>query len=191
VPKVWPVLSRTHLSQEETLLLQHAGFQLQQRPTLSPRRLFNMSKIFKTTLFDQPPPKNPNAYPTIRNSRTIRRIANAPTTKQWNKWESAGNIRGQILGVTLLPQPGLGTIVSLETGIDPNKNVYRITIGMFPTCTCLDFTNMVVFAIGGLQQYVNCKHLYYLYRYFCKMDVNENKFIHAPSYSFNELNLLV
>jgi hypothetical protein len=105
VPKVWPVLSGTQLNREETLLLQHAGFRLQQRPTLSPRRLFNMSQIFNIVLFDLPPPENPDAYPTVRNSRTIRRIAHAPTTEQRNKWESAGNIRGQILEVTLLPQP--------------------------------------------------------------------------------------
>ena len=63
-------------------------------------------------------------YPTVRNSKAIRRIANAPTTEQQNKWESASNIRGQILGVTLLPFPGLGTIVELETGSSSNKNAY-------------------------------------------------------------------
>jgi hypothetical protein len=191
VPDVWPVLSGTHLNREETMLLQHSGFQLQQRPTLSPRRLFNMSNIFKTVLFDKAPPRNPDMYPTVRNNRAIRRIANVPTTEQRNKWESAGNIKGQILEVTLIPQPGLGAIVSLETGVEHNRNVYRITIGLFPTCTCPDFVHMVVSAIGGRQQYVNCKHLYYLYRYFCKMDVNEDKFIHAPSYSFNELKVLL
>lgn len=66
-----------------------------------------------------------------------------------------------------------------------------MTIGMFPTCTCPDFINMVVSTIGGQQQYVNCKHLYCLYRYFCKMDVNEDKFIHALSYSFNKLKVLL
>jgi len=84
-----------------------------------------MSKIFKTILFDQAPPRNPDAYPTVRNSRAIRRIANAPTIEQWNKWESAGNIKAcQILEVTLIPQPGLGAIVSLEIGAEHNKNVY-------------------------------------------------------------------
>ena len=79
----------------------------------------------------------------------------------------------------------------LETGLDSNKNAYQVTIGMFPTCSCPDFVNMVVSAIGGRQQYVNCKHLYYLYKYFCKMDVYKDKFIQAPSYSFNELKLLL
>ena len=46
VPDIWPILSGTNLNREETLLLQHAGFQLQERPSLSPEELFNMSKKF-------------------------------------------------------------------------------------------------------------------------------------------------
>ena len=191
VPEVWPVLSRTNLNREETLFLQHAGFRLQERLVLSPRRLFHMSGIFSPILFDHPLPKNSDVHPTMRNNKAIRRIANAPTSEQQNKWESAANIRGQILGVTLLPHPGLGAIVELETGIACNRNTYRVTVGQFRTCTCPDFVNMAVSAIGGRQQYVNCKHLYYLYRYFCKMDIQKDKFIHAPSYSFSEVKELL
>ena len=126
---MWPVLSGTNLSREETLLLQHAGFQLQERPLLSPEELFNMSKIYDPTVFDQPCPPNPDAYPTIWNNRAIRRLPNAPTIQQQNKWESARNVRGQILGVTLLPSSELGAIVVLEIEAHPIKNVYRITLG--------------------------------------------------------------
>ena len=171
VPKVWPVLFGTNLNREETLFLQHVGFRLQERPVLSPRHLFNMSGIFNPIFFDHASPKNSNVHPTVRNNKAIRRIANAPTSEQRNKWESAANIRGKILGITLLPHPGLGAIVELQTGLACNKNAYRVTVGQFSTCTCPDFVNMVVSTIGGRQQYVNCKHLYYLYRYFCKMDI--------------------
>ena len=172
-------------------MLQHAGFRLQERPILSPRRLFSMSTVFSPILYDHPLPKNSDVHPTMRNNKAIQRIANAPTAEQRNKWESAGNIKGQILGVILLPLPGLGAIVELEMGSAGNKNAYRVTMGQFPTCTCPDFVTMAVSAIGGRQQYVNCKHLYYLYRYFCKMDVNKDKFIHAPSYSFTKLKELL
>ena len=93
--------------------------------------------------------------------------------------------------MTLVPPPGLGAIVVLQTGVEPKQNVYRVTVSTFPSCTCPDFVNMVVSAIGGRAQYANCKHLYYLYRYFCKMDIHDDKFIHAPSYSFNELKVLL
>jgi len=52
VLEVWPFLSGTNLSRDETLLLQHVGFHLQECPTLSPHLFFNMSKIFKTILYD-------------------------------------------------------------------------------------------------------------------------------------------
>ena len=173
------------------MLLQHAGFQLHERPSLLPKELFNMSKLCDPTIFDQPCPPNPDAYPIIWNNRPIRRLPNAPTIQQQNKWESARNVRGKILGVTLLPSPRLGAIVVLETEAHPIKNVYRITLGQFSTCTCPDFVNMAVSTIGGRQQYVNCKHLYYLYKYFCKMHIHDQKFIHAPSYSFNKLKLIL
>jgi len=80
-------------------------------------------------------------------------------------------MRRQIVRVTLFLFLSLGAIVALETRANPNKNVYQITMDMFPLCTCPNFVNMVVSTIGGQQQYVNCKHLYYLYKYFCKMDV--------------------
>jgi len=110
-----------------------------------------MSNIFNSVLYDKTPPKDASVYPIVQNNRTIRRIANALTTEQRNKWESAGNIKRQILGVTLLPFLGPGAIVSLETGVDNNRTVYRITMGMYPSCTCPNFTNMVVSVIGGRQ----------------------------------------
>jgi len=91
-----------------------------------------MLKILKLILYDQPPLENLNAYSTIRNNQTIRRIANAPTTKQQNKWENAGNIRGQILGVTLLPFLDLDAIVVLEIGA--NYGGYVPHMHMFGLC---------------------------------------------------------
>ena len=160
LPEIWPILTGTSLNREETLLLQHAGFCLQEQPKLSPRELFIMSKIFEPIFFTQPCPSNPDVHPTFRNNRTIKRLANPPTIEQRNKWESASNIRGGILGVTLVPLLGLGAIVVLQTGVESNKNIYRVTMDTFPTCTCPDFVNMMVSVVGRRAKYVNCKHLY-------------------------------
>jgi hypothetical protein len=115
VPDVWLVLSGTNLARHETLLLQDPDFKLQERPSMSPRRMFMLSNIFEAPFFDQPGLTNPNIYPTTRNSTTIRRNANAPTTKHHKKRESACNIKRTVLGVTVLPFPGLGAIISLES----------------------------------------------------------------------------
>ena len=35
--------------------------------------------------------------------------------------------------------------------------------------------------------YVNSKHLYYIFRFFCKLDYKVNTFIHAPTLSLDEV----
>jgi hypothetical protein len=78
VPDIWPILSVTNLTREETLLLQDAGFKLQERLSMSPPRMFAMSNLFEALLFDHPGPPNLEIYPTTWNSKSIRRNANAP-----------------------------------------------------------------------------------------------------------------
>ena len=70
VLEVWPVLSGTNLNREETLLLQHVGFRLQERPLLSPRRLFNMSGIFSPISYDHPLSKNSNVLFNIEEQQS-------------------------------------------------------------------------------------------------------------------------
>jgi hypothetical protein len=110
--------------------------------------MFALSNLFEAPVFDHPGPPNPEVHPSTRNSKSVRRNANAPTTKHRNKWESARNIKGTVLGVTVLPFPNLGAIISLESGVEPDKKVYRITISHFPKCTCPDFLNMAVASLG-------------------------------------------
>jgi hypothetical protein len=157
-----------------------------------------LSNLFEALVFDHPGPPNLDIYPTTRNSKTIQRDANALTAKhhnKWesdhNKWESSRNIKGTVLGVTVLPFPGFGAIISLESRVEPDKKVYRITISHFLECTCLDILNMAVASIGKRGQYVNCKHLYYIFCYFCKMNCEGDKFIHSPSFSFNQVTQLL
>jgi hypothetical protein len=191
VPDVWPVLSGTNLIRQETLLLEDAGFKLQEHPSMSPRHIFMLSNLFEAPVFDHPGPPNSDIHPTTRNNKSIRQNVNAPTAEHRNKWESARNIKGTVLGVTILPFPGLGAIILLESGVEPDKKVYRITISHFPECTCPDFLNMTMALIGKRAPYINCKHLYYIFRYFCKMNCQDDKFIHSLSFSFNEVKQLL
>jgi hypothetical protein len=158
---------------------------------MSPRHMFMLSNLFQAPIFDHPGPPNPDIHPTTRNSKSIRRNVNASTAEHRNKWESTRNIKGTILGVTVLPFPGLGAIISLESRVEPDKKVYQITISHFPECTCPDFPNMAMASIGKRAPNINCKHLYYIFRYFCKMNCQDDKFIHSPSFSFNEVKQLL
>jgi hypothetical protein len=68
-----------------------------------------LSNLFEAPVFDHPGPPNPDIHPTTRNSKSIQRNVNAPTAEHRNKWESARNIKGTVLGVTVLPFPSLGS----------------------------------------------------------------------------------
>jgi hypothetical protein len=131
VPDIWPILSSTNLIHQEILLLQDAGFKLQERLSMLPRHMFMLSNLLEALVFDHLGQPNPDIHPTTRNSKSIWRNVNAPTAEHRNKWESARNIKGMVLGITILPFPGLGAIISLESGVEPDKKVYRITISHF------------------------------------------------------------
>jgi hypothetical protein len=86
--------------------------------------MFALSNLFEASVFDHPGPPNPDIYPTIRNSKSIWWNANAPTAEHHNKWENACNIKGTVLGVTILHFSSLRAIISLESRVEPDKKVY-------------------------------------------------------------------
>ena len=49
---------------------------------------------------------------------------------------------------------------------------------------------MLSLAVGKRGQWVSCKHLY-VFRYLCKVDYATDKFIHAPTFSYNEVMRLL
>ena len=174
----------------EDTLLQDAGFKFQKRPSMSPWRLFILSNLLRhlsLITLAWPGLANPDIYPTTRNSKSIRQNANTLTAEHCNKWKSAHNIKGTVFSVTVLPFLGLGAIILLQSRVESNQKVYRITISHFTECTCPDFQNMAIVLIGKQGQYVNCKHLYYIFHYFCKMNREDDKFIHSSCFSFSEV----
>jgi len=191
IPDVWPVLTGTDLSRHEILELQEAGFNLQSTTPLSPRRLFAGSKLFEAVLWTHPKPPNSDRVPTIRSGKSVRRNPKAPGEAHRNQWESARNVKVTIVGVNLLPYPSLGAIVVLQSGVEPTTNTYNITLCNFPACTCPHYHSMTSSAIGRRGMYVNCKHLYYVFRFLCKLDYKVDTFIHAPTLSMDEVQQIL
>jgi hypothetical protein len=72
VPDVWPILSGTNLTPQETLLPQDACFKLQECPSMSSRHIFTLSNLIEAPAFDHPGSPNPDIYPTTRSNKTIR-----------------------------------------------------------------------------------------------------------------------
>jgi hypothetical protein len=119
VPNTWPVKIYTNLSKEEVLALEDAGFQLQQREALSPRRKLSTiaALLIPCSHFSMPP--NPDAHPTFRFGKTVRHNPTTPLANNKNKWESAGLMEGYyVVGVTAIPYPGFGVIINIVSKYD-------------------------------------------------------------------------
>ena len=185
IPMVWPVKIGTNLTRREVLSLKEAGFQLEQRGALSPHRQVQSQSNMPLPRLHFKAPVDPDAHPTIRNNHHIRRNPDVPTVDHHNKWKSAALIPScRLISLTAIPYPGYGCVATIDCGRD---NVYHITIATFPECSCPDFIKMISETLGKNKQWKYCKHIYYIFRYMCKMDPKKDTFMHAPSYSYNEV----
>lgn len=66
-------------------------------------------------------------------------------------------------------------------------NVYRVKIGDIPQCAYPDLTKMSSQALGNKGEHLYCKHLYYVLKFVCKVNYNNDMFIHAPPYIYNNI----
>jgi hypothetical protein len=134
-------------------------------------------------------PLNPDAHPTSRFGKSVRRNLAPPTVDHKNKWESAGLMDGYyVVGITAIPYPGFEMLINI---VSKEDITYRVTIGDMPHCTCFDFKKMSSQSLGNKEKWVYCKHLYYVFRFLCKLNYDSDKFIHAPTYSYNEVMRLL
>jgi hypothetical protein len=186
VPNIWPVKLSTNLTKKEILALENFGFHLLQRAVISPRRLF--SGDIPVDVASYPTPPFPNDHPKARSGKNIQRNKKAPTTKHANNCASVLILKAHVRQITMILHLGYGCIITLVSGIPPNIQQYMITIGTFPDCSCPYFKEMVSTVLGKRGQWANYKHLYFIFTVICRLDAGVDDFIHAPSFSFNEVN---
>jgi hypothetical protein len=190
IPSIWPVKIGTNLSTKEILDLDSAGFQLPQRAVISPKRLFGMEELpFNLASF--PTLASPHEFPKTRSSKSIRRNNNAPTMKHANNCASSLTLKGHLRKVILIPHPRYGCNVTLDSGVPPKVQQYLITIGTFPECSCEYFKDMATKSLGKRGQWASCKHLYFVFTVIGSLNSERNAFIHAPSFSFNEVKQIL
>jgi hypothetical protein len=187
---VWPVKIGTNLSRKEILDLECAGFQLPERAVISPRRLFGMEEL-PSDLSSYPIQASPEEHPKIRSCKNIRRIKNVPTTKQANNCASSLTLKGQLRKVTMIPHPGFRCIISLDSGVLPKVQQDLITISSFPDCSYEYFKDMATKSLGKRGGWANCKHLYFVFTVIGSPNSERDAFIHAPSFSFNEMKQIL
>ena len=106
---------------------------------------------------------------------------------QANNSASALTLTARIERVTMVPHPGFGCIVSLISGTEPRVQKYTLSISSFASCTCPYFEEMILKSLGGCGQWAYCKHLYFIFTVVCGLEGEVEPFVHAPSFSFNEV----
>ena len=172
------------------MALENAGFQLPQRERIIPNRLFtnSASPLDLSTL---QVPENPQQYCRTRKSKSIRRSNSGPSSRQLLNINSAKAMQASILKATMIPQPGFGCIITLQSKPLPTDYIYQLTISSYPDCTCLAFKEMMskFDRRGVLFKY--WKHLYYIFVKICALDPKLDLFIHAPTFSFNGIKLVL
>ncbi len=183
VPTTWPVKIGTRLTPTEVRKLEEAGFQLQQQSQMSPRRLFMTSANLPIPRSEFQAPENHDSYPKTRFGKARRRNSDAPNSAHQNKWETARLMNGYyVTAVTTIPYPGYGAVLSIRSD---KEKTYSLSISNLPQCDCEDFKNMSLRSRSP--KWVPCKHFYYIFMYLCKMDIARDNFMHAPTYSYNEV----
>ena len=186
IPLTWPVKVGTKLSHQEIDMLKNADFQLPQKEHITPTRLFNISAP-PIDLSGVPVPLNLDSYPSVKKSKTVRRSTNQPLSKQMQVVGSAIAMQASILRVTMIPQPGFGCIVTLQSKPSPRNSTYQLTLSSLPDCTYPAFKEtMSKFGRRGVP-FKHCKHLYFILVNVCSLDLHVDLFIHAPTFSFNEI----
>jgi hypothetical protein len=141
-----------------------------------------------------------STYPTLaslddhsktRSGKNIRRNKNEPTMKDANNCASSLTLKSHLRQVIMILLLGFGCIVILDFRVPLKVQQYLITIGTFSECSCQYFKNMATKALGKHGQWLNCKHLYFVFTVIGSLDSDRDAFIHAPSFSFNEVKRIL
>ena len=189
IPVVWPVKFGTNLKLNEILALEAAGFQLPEKKPVSPRRLFS-SEPPPANLRAVPVPAEADRYPGKRDGKMVKRTATRPNPAQRLSMGSSDSLKARLRAVTMIPHPGHGCIIGLDSGVAPAITQYQITISSYPGCTCPAFRKTMT-KFRGRTQFSYCKHVYYILLKVCNRDPDADLFIHAPTFSFNKVKLVL
>lgn len=110
------------------------------------------------------------------------------TSHHMKNINSTRAVHAKIPKVTMILQPGLGCIIDLKLDLE---SIYRLLVSENPDCSYLVLKKIIAKLGGRREPCRPCKHLYFVTRLVCKFDVDIDLFIHAPTFSFNEVKKIL
>jgi hypothetical protein len=96
-----------------------------------------------------------------------------------------------ILKVTMIPRPGFSCVIMLQSKSTPIQSIYQLTVSSLPECNCPAFKGMISKFSRKQNLFLHCKHLYFIFVKVSNIDPEIDLFIHAPTFSFNEVKLIL
>jgi len=131
--------------QDEIKFLEEVKFVLNKQQPIFPQSLFGKeNSILINRLVDE------MSWPTTHNGNVIHQIVPFKMSNlHYNQWEVGHRLFEAIVNPPLeVPLLRYGLIYKILFGQNLNKKQYEVTIGNFPTCTCLDFIIMISNSFG-------------------------------------------
>jgi hypothetical protein len=114
-----------------------------------------------------------------------------PSPEHISKMALAKGIESKVLKYQKVPSSGYGIVYTVHTPSSIAKQqLYEVTVGDFPACTCIDFISMKASALGNGKKWICCKHIYFILQRFLGC-TSEDKFVHCPAWIFNEVQMLL
>jgi hypothetical protein len=194
IPDVWPIAVGTNLSQIEVEDLEAAGFVLDDRVECVKEVHTTLLKTHSTavTMPSHIPAKGRgDIRPTLRERKPFRFVSE-PSSEHMTKMVRSREIPCTSVKILKVPPPGYGVVYTVFTPESVEKQqLYNITIGDFPSCSCLGFLTMKTSALGnGQKKWIYCKHIYFVLQRFMGCTIDDT-FVHSPAYTFNEVQMLL
>ena len=187
VPNTWFMKIGTNLSRHKVLAFEYVGFQLQQKEVLSPR--YRLSTIATLPIYwtDFRVSLDPDAIQVQKDSVLQSRSTNG----RWQKQMRERRTHGRLLC-------GWSNCHSISKIWSLNQ--HRLQRGHHISChNCEHATLYVpwlhenVISVFGKERKMDVLQtsLLCMFRFLCKVDYGSDKFIHAPTYSYNEVRQLL
>jgi hypothetical protein len=108
-------------------------------------------------------PVDEMSWPTSCNGKVVHQMVPFKLSNpHYNLWEASWLFEVTINSPLKVSPPEYGWTHKILFCQNRNKKQYEVTIGNFPTCTCLNFVTMMSNLLGWQRKWVPFKHMYYV-----------------------------
>ena len=182
---MWPLKMAMNLSRLEVLMLEDTKFQLQKREAFSSCHRFSTIATIPIPWSHFKVPQNLGAHP----------ISTFPKTMCWNPATLTNNIKKQTRDHWTHGRILYCWSHCLSIFMIWSDNQHCIQGGhclpcynwRHPTVHVPKLHQNVLLGFEKERERVYYKHLYYVFKFLCKVDYNNDKFIYTQTYAYNKL----